>query len=105
MFTNLVAFPLGFWWSAPVGLIVVRHGRGVQGAPADSGPRERAARANGQKRHAPTGRHCDDKTARGPAKLLQIGQNQVPATHRTSSSYHPRALPQPSCNIPARTQR
>ena len=35
MVTNLVAFPLGFWWRAPLGLIVVRHGRGMQSAPAD----------------------------------------------------------------------
>ena len=32
--------------------------------------------------------------------LLQIGQNQVPATHRTSSSYHPRAPPQPYVQYP-----
>ena len=35
MLTNLVAFPLGFWVRAPLGLIVVRHGRGMQSPPAD----------------------------------------------------------------------
>ena len=51
MVTNLVAFPLGFWWRAPLGLIVVRHGRGVQGAPADESTRGGASRT--RKRQKP----------------------------------------------------
>ena len=35
MFTNLVAFPSGFWVRAPLGLIVVQHGRGIRSAPSD----------------------------------------------------------------------
>ena len=45
MCTNLVVFPLGIWVRAPLGLMIVQHGRGIQSVPADdSTSQERAAR-------------------------------------------------------------
>ena len=60
MLTNLVAFPLGFRWRAPLGLIVLRDGRAVRTVPADdSTSQERAARAK-DRNHAQARCHASD---------------------------------------------
>ena len=105
IFTNLVAFPLGFWWRAPLGLIVVRHGRGVQGAPADESTcGERAARANYGKTHVTW--CCRGAPRRdGYKNLFRLDRTRRPQRTATATSTISGALPSSTCNFPARPQR
>ena len=103
IFVKLVAFPLGFWWRAPLGLIVVRHGRGMQSAPADdSTSQERAARANDGKALPLAWR--DDTILSYLAFCYQNSTrcpySTVPATSTISGAPH-----SSTCNFLARTQR
>ena len=94
MMMKLVAFSLGFWLRAPLGLIVVRHGRGVPSAPADESTcGERATMTETQ----PTRFQFRAAGVSGTTAGIIIGQNQLtaqePATDCTSSSYHLRSFP------------
>ena len=60
MCTKLVAFPLVIWVRAPLELMIVQHGRGIQSVPADdSTSQERAARAK-DRNHAQARCHASD---------------------------------------------
>ena len=92
-----------FWWRAPLGLIVVRHGRGMQSAPADdSTSQERAARANDGKALPLAWR--DDTILSYLAFCYQNSTrcpySTVPATSTISGAPH-----SSTCNFLARTQR
>ena len=102
MVTNLVAFPLGFCWRAPLGLIVLRDGRAVRTVPADdSTSQERAARGNDGK---PLPLAWRDDTL---SYLAFCYQNQTRSPERTApaTSIIPGASHSSTCNFVAHPQR